>query len=31
LEERGCVGAGESFVAFNDSLEVGLQGHWIKG
>jgi hypothetical protein len=29
LEERGGVGAGEGFVVFDDSLEVGLEGHWV--
>jgi hypothetical protein len=27
LEEFGGVGAGESLVAFDDSREVGLEGH----
>ena len=30
LEEFGGVGAGEGLVAFDDSLEVGLEGHWFK-
>jgi hypothetical protein len=31
LEELGGVGAGEGLVAFDDSFEVGLEGHWFKG
>jgi hypothetical protein len=31
LEELGGVGAGEGLVTFDDSFEVGLEGHWFKG
>jgi hypothetical protein len=30
LEEFCGVGAGEGFAAFDDSFEIGLEGHWIK-
>jgi hypothetical protein len=30
LEELGGVGAGEGLVTFDDSFEVGLEGHWLK-
>ncbi len=31
MEELGGVGAGEGLAAFDDSFEVGLEGHWFKG
>jgi hypothetical protein len=30
VEELGGFGAGEGLVAFDDSFEVGLEGHWLK-
>jgi hypothetical protein len=30
LEELGGVGAGEGLASFDDSFEVGLEGHWFK-